>query len=311
MRGGHYVVGVMQQAPDARNAPYAGYGCPDPEWLRIDWRDHRRRVALRGAEVECVEMGEGPPLVLVHGLGGCWQNWLENIPALARRHRVIAFDLPGFGASPMPEREISIASYGRILSELCDRLDLGPETAVAGNSMGGFIATEAAIEHPGRFSALVLVGAAGISFARARHQPAKVLAAITNLARPVLAAFGDDAVRRPRLRRAAFAGVVHRPDLLRREMLWELTQGGLGPPAFGEALVSMMGYDARERLSEIAIPTLIVWGFNDRLVPVRAALSYRRRIPGSRLEILDRTGHVPMVERPAEFNGMVEEFLSR
>ena len=81
------------------------YGNPDPEWLRIDWREHRRQVDVVGAKVNYVEMGEGPPLLFVHGLSGCWQNWLENIPYFARTHRVVALDLPGFGGSPMPDHQ--------------------------------------------------------------------------------------------------------------------------------------------------------------------------------------------------------------
>ena len=103
------------------------YGDPDPEWMRIDWRPHLHRIELATPELEphpgsdidptrtevnYVELGEGEPLLLVHGLGGCWQSWLENIPHFARRRRVIALDLPGFGESPMPGWEISIKAYG-------------------------------------------------------------------------------------------------------------------------------------------------------------------------------------------------------
>ena len=104
------------------------YGDPDPEWLRIDWRQylHTINVPAAGATVHYAEMGppeeEQDPLavVFVHGLSGCWQNWLENMPHFARRHRVLALDLPGFGSSPAPDWEISIPAYGRLLLEFCD-----------------------------------------------------------------------------------------------------------------------------------------------------------------------------------------------
>ena len=116
-------------------------------------------------------MGEGPPLLFVHGLSGAWQNLLENIPYFASTHRVIALDLPGFGSSPMPPWQITIPAYGRFLRDFCERLGVG-RCSLVGNSMGGFIATEVAITEPERVDDLTLVSAAGITWARARREPA-------------------------------------------------------------------------------------------------------------------------------------------
>ena len=138
---------------------------PIPEWLRIDWREHRGEVDVVGARANYVEMGEGPPLLFIHGLSGAWQNWLENIPHFARDHRVVALDLPGFGASPMPPWEISIPAYGRFLRDFCERIGID-RCSLVGNSMGGFIATEVAITEPERVDDLTLISAAGITWAR-------------------------------------------------------------------------------------------------------------------------------------------------
>ncbi|MFA9401395.1 MAG: alpha/beta fold hydrolase, partial [Acidobacteriota bacterium] len=82
------------------------YGRSDGEWLKIDWSDHLGETVVQSrlgsTRVDYVELGEGSPVLIVHGLGGSWRNWLENLPSLARNHRVIALDLPGFGSSPMP-----------------------------------------------------------------------------------------------------------------------------------------------------------------------------------------------------------------
>ena len=86
----------------------------------------------------------------------------------------------------------------------------------------------------------------------------------------------------------------------------------LGAPiGFGDALQSLIVHDCRERLTAIEMPTLIVWGLSDRVIPVAAAASYHRRIPHSRLEIFERTGHVPQLERPLRFNALLDEFLAR
>src|SRR3954447_1193903 len=101
------------EAPEAEAPAGSDYGNPDPEWMRIDWREHLRRVKLPGSEVNYVEMGEGEPIVFVHGLSGCWQNWLENLPHFARDHRVIALDPPRFGGSPLPRRAVAICAPPR------------------------------------------------------------------------------------------------------------------------------------------------------------------------------------------------------
>jgi pimeloyl-ACP methyl ester carboxylesterase len=286
------------------------YGSPDPEWLGIDWRRHLRRVSLPGAEVGYVEMGEGEPILLVHGISGSWQNWLENIPQLARRHRVIAPDLPGFGASPMPSWRIDMPAYGRLLHDLCEKLGIGPGATIVGNSLGGFAAVEAVTSSPGRFQRMVLVSAAGIINTWAPEQRAVVTAYVWKSLSPIFARRSTEIVARPRLRQAVFGRTVRYPNRLRPELMWEQISSGLTHcPGFGDALHAAISHDLRERLGSLEVPTLIVWGFDDRIIPVQAALSYHRRIPRSRLEIFEQTGHVPQLERPRRFNALLDEFL--
>ena len=107
------------------------------EWLDIDWREHLRWVRVRGRWMNLVDVGEGPVVMFVHGISGCWQNWLENIPWFARDHRVIAVDLPGFGESQMPVETISISGYADTLDALLDVLDVG-EVRTRGELDGRF-----------------------------------------------------------------------------------------------------------------------------------------------------------------------------
>jgi pimeloyl-ACP methyl ester carboxylesterase len=116
-------------------------------------------------------------------------------------------------------------------------------------------------------------------------------------------------VRRPRLRKAFLLMVAAHPDQLPAPMSMELLRGA-GRPAAPHATDSLVTYDFRHRLTEIECPTLIVWGDQDRTVPVDGADEYERLIPDSRKVILKDTGHVPMVERPARFNQLLEEFLA-
>src|SRR4051812_46663568 len=149
-----------------------------PDWREVNWRPHLHHVEIDGRSVNYVDYGSGSagggglePVVFVHGLGGCWQNWLENIPrAAAEGRRAIALDLPGFGFSEIPGDEISISGYGRLVNSLCDELDLG-EVVLVGNSMGGFIAAETAIQFPARVARVVLVSAAGVTTSDLRSRP--------------------------------------------------------------------------------------------------------------------------------------------
>ncbi len=124
------------------------YGNPDPDWLKLDWRPHLHRVELPGGEVNYAEIGEGEPIVFVHGISGSWQNWLENLPHFGRTHRAIALDLPGFGASPMPSWPIDMPAYGRLLHDFCEKLGVGSGATLVGNSMGGLVAAEAVLSAP-------------------------------------------------------------------------------------------------------------------------------------------------------------------
>jgi pimeloyl-ACP methyl ester carboxylesterase len=285
------------------------YGDPDPEWLGIDWREHLKTVEVDGARINYVEMGEGPALVLVHGLSGCWQNWLEQIPRFARHHRVLALDLPGFGRSPLPPWDISIPRYGELLDGFCRTLNVHSSTLV-GNSMGGFISAEAAIAQPDWVEKLVLVSAAGITHARMRKEPAEMAARMAAAAAPLALRFQAGSLQRPRMRWAAFRGVFHAPQRMRPELLWEQYHGAMGAPGFLPAVQTLVGYDFTDRLENVAVPTLIVWGRNDRIVPPADAQGYAKHLSNSRVVIFDQCGHCPQLERPLRFNRLLEEFLA-
>ncbi|HEY8083138.1 MAG TPA: alpha/beta hydrolase [Solirubrobacterales bacterium] len=286
------------------------YGNPNPDWLAIDWSKHRHRVELPGAEVNYVEMGAGKPVVFIHGISGSWQNWLENLPHISRTHRAIALDLPGFGGSPMPSWPIGMQAYGRLIHDFCEKIGVDRGAAVVGNSMGGLIATEAAIAGPDRFDRLILVSAAGLINTWRPRERGIATALAWDTGGPHVARLGSMLVRRRGTRYLTFRCFVRYPNQLRPELLWEQLQSGVPCPGFSDALGSAIAYDARHRLAEIETPTLIVWGDADWVIPVQAGYSYKRRIPGARLEIFENTGHVPQLERPARFNNLLDEFLS-
>jgi pimeloyl-ACP methyl ester carboxylesterase len=297
--------------PSGEAAAYGPVG--RSRWLEIDWSKHQRWLVVDGQPVNAIEMGEGSPLVFVHGLSGCWQNWLEQLPVFAERHRVLAIDLPGFGHSPMPAAEITISGYARLLDRIMEQLGIDA-AGVVGNSMGGFIAAELAIAFPQRVERLVLISAAGLS-TYGEKRVTRALPTLTRLDRSLaatgawLATKSDAVTRRARLREATLSLVVRHPGRLPAPLAAEQLRGA-GKAGFLQGLRAVIEYDVRERLPEIACPTLIVWGDGDRVISVRDADLFEELIPNSRKVIFEDTGHTSMLERPAAFNALLDEFLA-
>jgi pimeloyl-ACP methyl ester carboxylesterase len=283
----------------------------EPSWRAVDWAAHLHQAEIHGSKVNYVDIGSGPgePVVFVHGLGGQWQNWLENIPRAAQERRAIALDLPGFGLSEMPRNEISISNYARTVEALCQHLGL-ERVAVVGNSMGGFVSSEVAIRYPERVERLVLVSAAGISSANVYRAPALVVGRAMVAIMAYTAARQRDMARRPVGRHMALSLVARHPSRLDADLAWEGLFKGAGKPGFMDALRANLVYDFRDRLPEIACPTLIIWGEDDAVISVRDAAEFERLIPDSRKLVMKDTGHVSMAERPAAFNDVLMDFLA-
>jgi pimeloyl-ACP methyl ester carboxylesterase len=287
------------------------YGVSDqPDWRTVAWRNHLRAVTVDARRVHLVDIGSGAqaPVVFVHGLGGRWQNWIENIPRVARERRVVALDLPGFGRSQLPTAPISIAGYAAVLDRLCDLLEL-ESVVLVGNSMGGAIAAETALRFPARVERLVLVSAAAISIADFNPAPTAALMAAINRT-PLGSPAGVRAtIGRRRARHLAFAALVRHPTLIGTDTLCELV-GGRGAPGLVGAMAAMISNELRAELSEIAAPALIVHGRDDMLVPVADSVWLAEQLRGAQLEIFEDTGHLVMLERPVRFDELLLRFAS-
>jgi pimeloyl-ACP methyl ester carboxylesterase len=289
-----------------------GYGVTaSPDWRSIDWGAHLHTVEIAGTPVNYVDIGEGElePIVFVHGLGGQWQNFLENIPRAAQERRVIALDLPGFGLTPEPRDKITIPGYGHCVDALCKKLSLG-RVDMVGNSMGGYVAAEVAIQFPKRIDQLILVSAAGITSADVARRPIYTAGRIATAIVSYAAARHRHIASRPKSRHLALALVARHPSLLRADLAYEGFFKGAGKPAFDDALRACLEYDFRDRLPEIRQPTLIVWGEKDSIIPVKDAAEFERLIPDSRKVVMKDTGHIAMAERSQAFNDLMMEFLA-
>lgn len=292
----------------------------DATWMGVDWPALQRTLVIDteptssastgGARVNVLDTGgDGPALLFLHGWSSNWQIFLLNIAAFMDTHRVLSLDLPGFGASDMPDGRVSIHGYARVVDAVCDALGV-ERVAVVGNSMGGFVGAELALSFGTRVDRLVLVSAAGLSTERLPRGPLLAAAKLVALTTPGAQRFDEAVVRRPRARRLAMQGVFRYPEKLSVPLARELVLS-TGKPGFVAALDAILEYSYRDRLPQIEAPVLIVWGRNDLLVPVGDAFRYARLIgANARVEIFEDTGHVPMLERPSRFNELLRGFLA-
>jgi 4,5:9,10-diseco-3-hydroxy-5,9,17-trioxoandrosta-1(10),2-diene-4-oate hydrolase len=331
---------MLTMAAPTTTRPHASRPDARREWMDIDWREHQRWITVEGTPVNVIDYGEGPPLVFVHGLGGSWPNWLEQLPHFGRSHRTIAIDLPGFGHSPMPKKKISIKGYAETVDRLLDELGID-STVLVGNSMGGFIGAELAVSFATRIEKLVLVSAAGITEdyereggvtrlldrknwptmeeqsrrRRERISGSPIEGVMDRALRVVgfysawVAAHSDSFARRPRLRGLLLNFVVRRPAEIPAALAAEQIRGA-GKPGFIDAMNDLLDYRIKDCLHQIACPTLIVWGKNDMLVPLRDASTFEELIPSARKLIYDDTGHMAHLERPERFNEDLDRFLA-
>jgi pimeloyl-ACP methyl ester carboxylesterase len=288
----------------------AEYGAGDgPDWRDVRWPQHLRAMTVNARRVHLAEIGSGrgAPILLLHGLGGRWQHWLENIPRFAASRRVVAVDLPGFGHSQLPLDPISIASYARTLDRVCDLLELDA-AVVVGNSLGGMVAAELALSHPQRVERLVLVGAACLAPEAMSAQRAHLALALLGRVTRALPRGVDGTLTRPRARHLAFASILRHPTLIATDMLYELT-GGQRPSGSLDALDALSEHQIRDQLGSIAVPTLVIHGRNDILIPCSDGQQLAAMIGAAELEIFEDTGHLPMIERPTRFNDAVLDFI--
>lgn len=254
-----------------------------------------------------VDVGEGDALVLVHGLAASWQNWLENIPRLARSRRVIAIDLPGFGRSQVAAGETSIDSFVRVVSSLCRELGLS-RIDYAGNSMGGQIGIRLAAGNPTLVRRLILVSPAGLSTSRIVEREVARFSGMGVLAGRYATRYRRGLAARPGFRRRIFRGIVYRPELMSPALAFELLDG-IGRRGLVPAFRSLAKDNVRELLAGVAAPTVVLWGRHDRMVPLRDADVFAGEIPTAEKVVYPDTAHLSMLEQPERFNELVETFL--
>jgi pimeloyl-ACP methyl ester carboxylesterase len=262
-----------------------------------------RHEKIDGVRVHVIEQGNGFPVLLIHGFGGSTYDFRTLIPALAERFRVIAVDLPGFGFSDRDAPELSGPAWVEMLRALLQRL--GVERAIViGHSMGGMVAQRFAAEHPKMVERLVLIASP-----RADQRPP--FRADSRVASALLACLQGLTYGLGGITRVARRTVAD-PALMSGEALEEHLRP-LRVRGSAAAVRQLVRDAAREEpvdLARVTTPTLLLWGSEDRIVPLKVGEELRALLPNARLEVVQGAGHMVLEERPEETHQIVLRFLN-
>ncbi|HYE34204.1 alpha/beta fold hydrolase [Methylocaldum sp.] len=275
--------------------------------LRVD-------VAVPEAVIstEYLMAGNGPPVVFLHGIADSAHTWQWVMPILARSYRVFAPSLPGFGQSDKPAVPYSPEFFTKFVSAFLDALGL-QRVCLVGNSLGGLVAMRLALSAPARVSALVLIGSAGLGRAVSMTMRLLSLPGVRKIATLWFrTAFGA------RVWVFQLSGLLiaqpQRSPLSWLEGLYQMARMPGYLEAVAATTVSAVNLRGQreillDQLSKLTVPTLLLWGERDRMVPVRHAQAAVARLVQGQLEVLPDCGHLPQVEQPNRVTDVLSRFF--
>jgi 2-hydroxy-6-oxonona-2,4-dienedioate hydrolase len=270
-----------------------------------------KTVEVQDLSTRYLVAGEGPPMVLLHGVGTSAGEWSWVLPELARSHRVYALDLPGYDGSFEPP-DYAPAFTASFIGSFLDAV--GVESAVVvGNSFGGLVALHLALSEPARVSALILSDSAGLD--------RTVNPALATLSFPRMGQMATALAKTPpgAAQRALSRALLFFARPWQIPLKWVKDQYKLAQlPNFTEAtlatLRSTVGPAGQrevllDKLPRLQMPTLIVWGIEDRVIPYGQAQDALARLQKGSLELISNCGHLPHVEQPKRFVSILGDFL--
>ena len=255
---------------------------------------HQSTAAVGGAQVELFSGGSGPPLLFLHGAGGNagWQPWHDE---LAKTHTVYAPSQPGFNGTERPDWVYTINDVAHFNLEIAQALGL-QDYVLMGSSMGGWVAAEMAAMCPPGLKALVLVDAAGIKPEQGEIAEIFMCSSETRLKQRFFdSSQVADYERFTQPPTPEQQVVDHANREMASRLCWKPYLHNLSLPYY---------------LRKVSVPTLIVWGREDAIIPVECGELYQRALPHATLKVIDRCGHSPAIEKPQEFLQAVTTFLA-
>ncbi|TBR22131.1 MAG: alpha/beta hydrolase [Candidatus Nitrosotenuis sp.] len=238
-------------------------------------------------------------IVLLHGLGASAERWLHILPYLTERYRVIAPDIIGFGLSDKPTVDYTIEFFTEFLDEFINHISAKNPISIIGSSLGGRISIEYVIQNAHNIEKMILVAPAGIN-----EEPTEALHSYIQAAlHPTI----EDAKK-------AFLMMAGNNRVVEQDVISDFVNRMLLPNSRLSFMSSLLGLKkstlTKERLGKILIPTLIIWGKDDRVIPIKNATRFYTSIKNSKHLEMKKCGHVPFVDEPELFSKLVLQFLS-
>ncbi|HIG90236.1 MAG: alpha/beta hydrolase [Flavobacteriaceae bacterium] len=266
-------------------------------------------VSVDGMDVHFRDEGElnnSIPIVLIHGTGSSLHTFDDWASSLKNEHRVIRMDLPGYGLTgPFPERDYSIDKYINFIKQFLDKKGID-QCIIGGNSLGGHIAWKFTATYPNMVKKLILINAAGYPY-KAKSTPLAFRIAKIPLIKNIFTFITPKSVARSSVENVYADKSKVTDELIDR--YFELTLRPGNRQAFIDRLSAKNNPEAYKQISSILQPTLILWGYQDLLIPVENSELFHQDLPNNTLVILENVGHVPMEESPSRSLEVVVSFL--
>ena len=290
---------ITNWAPDRPVSELAARWAPSPSVF----------IDVAGMHVHMRDEGvrdDPSPIVLLHGTAASLHTWEGWVDALKTRRRVIRFDLPGFGLTgPSPDGNYGIENYVRFVTAMLDKLGVR-HCVLVGNSFGGYVAWATTLALPDRVDKLILVDAGGYAFAASSPPLGFRIAQL-----PVLNRLFESTLPRS-LVESSVRTVYGDPNKVTPELVdryYEIALREGNRKALAQRFAQARPGELAARVPELKLPTLILWGGRDQLIPPEAAERFHRDIVGSRVVMFDDLGHVPHEEDPARTVAAAKKFL--
>ncbi|WP_266205351.1 alpha/beta fold hydrolase [Pontibacter kalidii] len=311
--GGLLSLNAQCQAPAAKSETIAA---ADPVFDGLKYNFPVQQATLpSGQTIAYVDQGKGPQtVILIHGLGSYLPAWNKNIPELSQHYRTIALDLPGYGKSSKDNAQVGMKAYADAVLALMDKLKI-EQVVLVGHSMGGQVAITAALQAPERVQKLILAAPAGLeTFTEQQKQLFKATVTPESIAKTTPEQIAANV-------KVNFHQMPADAQFMIEERV-EMTKAAQFPDyskAVAQGVAAMVDEPVYDKLPQLQMPTLILFGENDNLIPNRylnpslttqaVAEIGKERIPNSQVVMLPQAGHMLQFEQPEAFNEAVREFL--